>query len=86
MNLDLNVFSSSNGTRYVTDAVDGGGFKIIAFSSGFNINSSVSDDNDAFETDGTFDTNTFSSTSTTRYEFSEQEVGAFDYTLDFTFE
>jgi len=59
MNLDLNVFSSSNAERF---------------------------GDESFETEGTFDTNTFSSDSTTRYEADEVGVGIFDDTFDFTFE
>jgi len=83
MNLGLNVFSSSNETRYTAGALIGGGFSITAFSTGFDIGV-ASGDTGAFETEGTFDDNTFSSTSTTRYEVAEAE-GIFDDSFDFTF-
>jgi len=90
MNLDLNVFSSSSGTRYIgsgdqitwdTDLITFDSID-VTFDGGLLV-----DGSGAYETNGTFDTNTFSSESATRYEAAE-EVGAggFDYTLDFTFE
>jgi len=66
MNLDLNVFSSSNAERYVVSTAEGA-FDFSAFSSAFDIGTLGAND-DAFASEGNFDTNTFSSTSTTIYE------------------
>lgn len=78
--MNLNVFESTKSTRYVT-GVSGDGPFDDSFDETFQYTIEVN--TGAFESDGNFDGNVFSSNSTTRYEASEVLTG-FDYVLDFT--
>lgn len=78
MNLDLNVFSSSSATRYIGGDQVTWDSDTTTFDSLTTFDGGLIDE-ESYETDGVFDTNTFSSTSTTRYSVEE-----FDSTLDMT--